>query len=88
MTAPNTNLPSRRDRLRPLEYLLIAGVVAVFIGLVVLLSTREVILALVFAGIAFIVSLVTIAMLTLAVKPDDAERVDLTEQDHQSDSGH
>jgi len=29
-----------------------------------------------------------IAMLALAAKPDDAEQIDLTEQDHQSDSGH
>jgi hypothetical protein len=27
-------------------------------------------------------------MPALAVKPDDAEKIDLTEQDHQSDSGH
>jgi hypothetical protein len=65
-----------------------AAVVAAFIAFVVVFSTRELTLALVFAGITFIVSLVVIAMLALAVKPDDAEKVDLTEQDHQSDSGH
>lgn len=65
-----------------------AAIVALFIGFVVVLSTREVILALVFAGVAFIVSLITLAMLTLAMKPDDSEKVDLTDQDHQSDSGH
>lgn len=88
MTAPNSKHPSRRDRLRPFEYVVISAVIAVFIGLVVLLSTRELTLALVFAGIAFIVSLVVIAMLALAVKPDEAEKIDLTEQDHQSDNGH
>ena len=88
MTAQNSNRPSRRDRLRPFEYVVISAVVAVFIGFVVVFSTREVTLALVFTGITFIVSLVTIAMLALAVKPGDAEKVDLTEQDHQSDSGH
>jgi hypothetical protein len=65
-----------------------AAVIAAFIGFVVLFSTRQGILALVFGGVAFIVSLVVIAMLALAVKPDAAEKIDLTEQDHQSDSGH
>jgi hypothetical protein len=88
VTAQNSNRPSRRDRLRPFEYIVISAVVAVFIGFVVALSTREVTLALVFAGITFIVSLVSIAMLALAVKPGDAEKIDLSEQDHQSDSGH
>ncbi len=59
-----------------------AAIVAVFIGLVVLGSTRQLVLALVFLGVAFIVSLVVIAMLSLAVKPDDDERTDLTEQDN------
>jgi uncharacterized membrane protein YkgB len=84
----NTHKPSRKDRLRPFEYVVMAAIIALFIGLVVLLSTRQGTLALVFGGIAFIVSLVVIAMLALAVKPDAAEKVDLTEQDHTSDSGH
>ncbi|MFM9919391.1 hypothetical protein [Lacisediminihabitans sp. H27-G8] len=88
MTAQNSNRPSRRDRLRPFEYVVMAAVVAAFIAFVVVFSTREVTLALVFGGITFIVSLVVIAMLALAVKPDDAEKIDLTEQDHQSDGGH
>ena len=88
MTAQNNRNPSRRDRLRPLEYVVMSAVIAVFIGFVVVLSTRQVTLALIFAGVTFIVSLVVIAMLALAAKPDDAEKIDLTEQDHQSDSGH
>jgi uncharacterized membrane protein YkgB len=75
------NAPSRRDRLRPLELLLIAGIIAVFIGLVVLGSTREPILALVFFGIAFIVTLVTLALLALSMKADEAEKLDLHDQD-------
>jgi hypothetical protein len=58
-----------------------AAIIAVFIGLVVLGSTRQIVLALVFAGVAFIVSLVAIAMLSLAVKPDDLEQSDILEQD-------
>ena len=44
--------PSRRDRTRPLELLGLSGVFAVFVGVVVLISTREIVLALIFAGIA------------------------------------
>jgi hypothetical protein len=83
--------PSRQDRLRPLEFVGISAVVAVFIGLVVLFTTRQPILALVFFGIAFIVSLVVIAMLSLAIKPNEAEQTDITEQDDAGDgrpSGH
>lgn len=85
---PGTHRPSRKDRLRPFEYIVMAAVIAVFIGFVVALSTREIPLALVFGGVAFIVSLVGIAMLSLAVKPDAAEKIDLSEQDHSADSGH
>ncbi len=80
--------PSRQDRLRPLEFIVLSAIIAVFIGLVVLLSTREVILALVFFGVAFIVSLVMIAMLSLAVKPGAAEKIDLETQDREQDHGH
>lgn len=79
--------PSRRDRLRPFEYLLIALLISVFVGLVVLGSTRQPLLAIIFFGVAFIVSLVGIAMLALAVKPDDAEKLDLQRQDDE-DRGH
>jgi uncharacterized membrane protein HdeD (DUF308 family) len=61
--------PSRKDRTRPAELLVFAGVLAIFVGLVVLLATRAPVLALVALGIVFIVSLVVLAMLTLAVRP-------------------
>ncbi|MCU1422186.1 MAG: hypothetical protein JWN36_1837 [Microbacteriaceae bacterium] len=77
--------PSRQDRLRPLEFVVISAIVAVFIGLVVLFTTRQPILALVFFGVAFIVSLVVIAMLSLAIKPNEAEQTDITEQDDAGD---
>jgi len=78
------NVPSRKDRLRPLEFLLIAGVLALFMGLIVLVTTREPILAIVSFGIAFIATLVTIALLELATKPNAAEQIDLHEQDDKS----
>ncbi len=73
--------PSRRDRTRPVELIGLSAIFAVFVGLVVLMSTREVVLALIFAGIAFIVSLVGLAMLSLAVRPDSDEKLDLLAQD-------
>ena len=73
--------PTIRERFRPLELLVFSGIVAVFVGLVVLMSTRDLTLALIFLGIAFIASLVTLAMLALSSKPDGAERSDLDEQD-------
>jgi hypothetical protein len=76
--------PSLRDRLRPLELLVIAAVLGIFAGLVVLMATREIVLALVFLGIAFIVSLVVLAMLALTMAPTGDERSDLAEQDQRS----
>ena len=73
--------PSRRDRTRPVELIGLSAIFAVFVGLVVLMSTREVVLALIFAGIAFIVSLVGLAMLSLAERPDKEEKLDLLSQD-------
>lgn len=73
--------PSRRDRTRPAELIGLAGAMAIFTGLVVLLSTRQVELTLIFLGVAFIVSLVGLAMLTLAVGPTGEEQLDLSEQD-------
>ena len=55
---------------------------SVFTGLIALMSTRDVVLALIFTGIAFIVVLVVLAMLVLAVRPDGDELHDLDEQDH------
>jgi hypothetical protein len=73
--------PSRRDRTRPVELIGLSAVLAIFVGLVVLMSTRELVLALVFLGIAFIVALVGLAMLSLAVQPDKDEKIDLLAQD-------
>lgn len=73
--------PSRRDRTRPAELLGISAALAVFAGLVVLMSTRDLALSAIFFGVAFIVSLVVLAMLALAVTPTGDERVDLDQQD-------
>jgi hypothetical protein len=74
--------PSKKDRLRPLELLVMSAIVAIFTGLVVAISTRDILLGVIFLGVAFILSLMTLAMLALSVKPDDAEKTDLDEQNH------
>ncbi|MBH0130449.1 hypothetical protein [Salinibacterium sp. NK8237] len=73
--------PDKRDRTRPAEILGLSAIFGLFAGLVVFMSTRELMLALIFTGVAFIVSLVVIAMLVLAVRPDKDELLDMDEQD-------
>ncbi|QJU55449.1 hypothetical protein SCB71_20795 [Herbiconiux sp. KACC 21604] len=68
------NQPSRRDRLKPVELLVLSGILALFVGLTVLLSTREIVLSLIFFGIAFIVVLVVMAMFSLSIKPNEIEQ--------------
>jgi hypothetical protein len=67
--------------MRPAELLGLSAVLGAFAGLVVLMTTRDLVLALIFLGIAFIVSVVVIAMLVLAMKPNSGERSELAEQD-------
>jgi hypothetical protein len=75
-------IPSRKDRLRPLELVGFSFLLALFTGLVVMLSTRDLTLAGIFTGIVFIASLVVLAMLTLTMKPNRSELNDLDEQDN------
>jgi uncharacterized membrane protein HdeD (DUF308 family) len=75
--------PSRRDRTRPAELLGLSGVLAIFAGLVVLMSTRDLVLSLIFAGIAFIVGLIGFAMIALAVRPE-GDSSDLDDPDRES----
>lgn len=79
--------PSFRERTKPVELLVISGVLGIFAGLVVFMSTREIVLALIFLGIAFIVSLVVLAMLALAVAPTGDEKLDILEQDQDQRDG-
>ena len=74
-------VPNKRDRFRPFELLAMAAILGVFLFLVVLMGTREPIVALEFAGIGFIAGLVILAMLSLAARPKSAEQVDIAEQD-------
>lgn len=67
--------PSRRDRLRPLELVGFAGVLAVFAAVVILLVLRDkagapnFAMAGIVAGIVFIVVTLVVALLGLGGKP-------------------
>jgi len=80
MTEPSPDPPSRRDRFRPVELLVFAAIVGVFIGLVVVFSTREWELGGIFAGVGFIVALVVLATLAITTHPDEEERRDIDDQ--------
>lgn len=73
--------PTRRDRFLPAELLGISAGLGVFVGLIVLIATRELILAGVALGVAFILALVLMALFALAFKPTAAEVEDIAEQD-------
>jgi len=80
VTQNSPHQPSRSERLKPAELVGISGVMALFVGLTILLTTREVVLSLIALGITFIIALVVIAMLVLGMKPNAAEIDDLDEQ--------
>lgn len=85
---PEFPKPSRRDVLKPLELLAGAGIAAIFTGLVVLLVTRDVVLSLIFLGVAFIVVLVVLAMFALTFKPDDDEQAEIRGDEPTGPSAH
>lgn len=73
--------PSKRDVFKPVELLVLAAVMALFVGLTVLLATRSPLLAVIFFGVAFIVVLVVIAMMVLTFKPNKSEQTELDDED-------
>jgi len=79
--SPGEFKPSRRDVLRPVEYVGGAAIAAIFTGAIVLMVTRDWPLSLVFTGAAFIGVLVVLALLAMTIKPDAAETAELGEAD-------
>lgn len=73
--------PNRRDRTKPVELLGLSGVFAIFIAVVVFISSRDLLLAVIALGGGFIVSIVVLATLALTVDASPEERIDLDEQD-------
>ena len=77
MTDLEPRRPTWRERTRPAELLGIAGVLGIFTALISFMATRDLVLSLIFAGVAFIVSLVVLAMLALTVAPDGEEQAEI-----------
>ncbi len=76
--------PTRRDRLKPLELIGFSAILGIFAGLIVLGATREIVLALVFLGVGFIVSIMMVALVGLGGKPSQEDldaRKDLQKPD-------
>ncbi|WP_127794980.1 hypothetical protein [Agromyces sp. LHK192] len=69
--------PSRRELLRPVEYVGGAAIAAVFVGIIALAGTRDWTITLIGAGAVFIIVLVMLALLQMAIKPDASERAEL-----------
>lgn len=65
--------PSRRDRLRPAELLIFAGILSVFAAGVIAFSTRQWVTAAIAFGLVFIVVTVTLALLGLGGKPSEED---------------
>ena len=81
--------PSRKDRLRPIELLGLAAVLALFVGVITIISSRSFTLAIIGFGVTFILSIVVFATLALTLNPpSDDERADMHEQDDDQDRGH
>ncbi len=72
---------SRRDRMRPFELVGVALIVGIFIGLVVLMSTRDLTVSAVWLGVGFIAMLVISATVVLMIKPRKDELADIEELD-------
>lgn len=76
--------PGSRITLRPAELVGLAALVAVFVGLITLMVTRDLIFSVIVFGGAFVLDLVVLAMLMLAITPNrpaDGERQPETRND-------
>ena len=72
--------PTLRDRLKPVELLIVSALLGLFTGLVVLMSSRDLILSSISFGAVFIICLVAMAMFVLAIQPNKQELLAIEEQ--------
>jgi hypothetical protein len=70
---------SRRDRMRPFEVIGLAVIVGAFTGIIALVSTRNLTLAAIWLGVAFIAMLVLSATILLMIQPRKRELADIEE---------
>jgi hypothetical protein len=84
MSQESGDRPTKRTRaVRPGDVLGLSAVLALFVGFGVLISTRNLLLAVEFAGAGFIVSIVVCATLLLAIsKPDSGDFPDNSTSGH------
>jgi membrane protein implicated in regulation of membrane protease activity len=75
--------PSWRQRLKPFELVGLAAVLGVFAGAIALVGSRSLEVALILAGIAFIVALLVLAMLALAASGPAGDDQDVPVLDRQ-----
>lgn len=76
--------PRSRITLRPAELVALAALVALFVALITLMVTRELVFSLIVFGGTFVLDLVVLAMLMLAITPNrpaDGERDPETKND-------
>lgn len=85
MTQNSPHKPTRSEVLKPIELVGISAAMGLFVGLTILLTTRNWALSSIALGITFIIALVVIAMLALGIKPTEAEKSDLREQNEGTD---
>ncbi|MBX0300574.1 hypothetical protein K2F54_11360 [Cryobacterium sp. 1639] len=89
MTQNTPHKPTRSEILKPVELVAISAAMGLFVGLTIMLATRNLALSSISLGITFIIALVVIAMFTLSMKPDEAEKSDLDEQNQSGkNTGH
>jgi len=72
--------PTRRELLRPVEYVGGAAIAAVFVGVIVFGATRQWNLTLIAAGVVFIVVLMVTALVAMVFKPDGSELAALAKE--------
>jgi hypothetical protein len=67
--------------MRPFEFIGLALIVGIFVGLVVLISTRDLTVSAIWLGVGFIGMLVISATVVLMIKPRKNELADIEELD-------
>ena len=65
---------SRNDKTKPFQLVGLSAAAGAFIGLFVLMATRDLRMAGMFAGAAFIVTILVLAMIVLAMSPQLPKR--------------
>ncbi|MBC7442368.1 MAG: hypothetical protein H7311_07580 [Ramlibacter sp.] len=82
MTQNTPRKPGRSELMKPKEIFGFSGVMALFLGVVVLMSTRDVLLSLFGTAVTFVIVLAVILLLVRTMKPNTAEKTDTDDETH------